>query len=74
MENENNGAEVLTLREVARILKCRTNQIYELSRRREVSGICVQTGQGSMGMAEGERTGHRRVKVPPIRPPVEGTE
>jgi hypothetical protein len=32
MENENNGNEVLTLREVARILKCRTNQIYELSR------------------------------------------
>lgn len=27
MENENNGAEVLTLREVARILKCRTNPI-----------------------------------------------
>jgi hypothetical protein len=33
MENENTN-EVLTLREVARILKCRTNQIYELSRRR----------------------------------------
>jgi hypothetical protein len=34
MENDNNGNEVLTLQEVARILKCRTNQIYELSRRR----------------------------------------
>ena len=34
MENENNGNEVLTLRDVARILKCRTGQIYELSRRR----------------------------------------
>jgi len=34
MENGNNGNEVLTLKEVARILKCRTNQIYELSRRR----------------------------------------
>ena len=53
MENENNGAEVLTLREVARILKCRTNQIYELSRRREVGRVCIQTGQRSMGMAEG---------------------
>ena len=34
MEDENNGNEVLTLRDVARILTCRTNQIYELSRRR----------------------------------------
>ena len=34
MENDNNGNEVLTLRDVARILKCRTKQIYELSRRR----------------------------------------
>jgi Helix-turn-helix domain len=33
MENDN-GNEVLTLQEVARILKCRTKQIYELSRRR----------------------------------------
>jgi hypothetical protein len=33
MENDNNeNEEVLTLRDVARILKCRTNQIYELSR------------------------------------------
>jgi hypothetical protein len=34
MNNENNGNEVLTLRDVARILKCRTKQIYELTRRR----------------------------------------
>jgi hypothetical protein len=34
MDNSENINEVLTLREVARILKCRTNQIYELSRRR----------------------------------------
>jgi len=33
MDNDN-GNEVLTLRDVARILKCRINQIYELSRRR----------------------------------------
>jgi len=33
MENDN-GNEALTLSEVARILKCRTNQIYELSRPR----------------------------------------
>jgi len=32
--DENNGNEVLTLRDVARILKCRTGQIYELTRRR----------------------------------------
>ncbi len=33
MENDN-GNEVLTLRDVARILTSRTKQIYELSRRR----------------------------------------
>jgi hypothetical protein len=33
MDNNENTNEVLTLREVGRILKCRTNQIYELSRR-----------------------------------------
>lgn len=32
MDNSEN--EVLTLREVARILKCRTKQIYELTRKR----------------------------------------
>ena len=31
---ENTENEVLTLQEVARILKCRTGQIYELTRRR----------------------------------------
>jgi hypothetical protein len=31
---ENTENEVLTLQEVARILKCRTNQIYELTRGR----------------------------------------
>ena len=62
MENENSGNEVLTLREVARILKCRTNQIYELSRRREVGRVCIQTGQRSMGMAEGGATRPSRVK------------
>jgi hypothetical protein len=34
MDNNENTNEVLTPREVARMLKCRTNQIYELSRRR----------------------------------------
>jgi hypothetical protein len=34
MNNQNTENEVLTLREVARILKCRTRQIYELTRRR----------------------------------------
>lgn len=33
-DNENSENEVLTLRDVARILKCRTKQIYELTRRR----------------------------------------
>jgi peptide subunit release factor RF-3 len=32
--NQNNDHEVLTLRDVARILRCRTRQIYELTRRR----------------------------------------
>jgi hypothetical protein len=35
--------EVLTLREVARILKCRPNQIYELSRRAR-AGTLHKTG------------------------------
>ncbi len=34
MDTDNNEHEILTLRDVARILRCRTNQIYELSRRR----------------------------------------
>lgn len=34
MNNENDGNEVLTLQDVARILRCRTRQIYELTRRR----------------------------------------
>jgi hypothetical protein len=34
MDNNENGNEVLTLKDVVRILKCRTGQIYELSRRR----------------------------------------
>lgn len=35
MDNsDSNQHEILTLRDVARILKCRTGQIYELSRRR----------------------------------------
>jgi chromosome segregation and condensation protein ScpB len=34
VDNQNNENEVLTLREVAKILKCRTKQIYELTRRR----------------------------------------
>lgn len=34
MDNQNNEHEILTLRDVARILRCRTKQIYELTRRR----------------------------------------
>jgi chromosome segregation and condensation protein ScpB len=32
--NESNEPQILTLRDVARILRCRTGQIYELTRRR----------------------------------------